>query len=116
MRFGESLEQRTAQTAKLAVRHLVFYSSQPALALASEFRKSGDPEPLSVQPFFEKVAQSEGLFLSTVVLPYQQGSDSGFEHVLFLSKVCGLADSDLIRCRSARAFNRHDIKLPPEFS
>jgi hypothetical protein len=110
MTFGQTPETRAAVTGKLAVRHLVHYSSLPALALANEVRKTAEPRPYPGQAVYDRIAADAHLFIDSVVRPLP----NGFEHVMFLSKVKGLSDSELMSCRRPRTFNRHDPRGPED--
>lgn len=110
MKFGETPEQGAEVTAKLAVRHLVFYSSLPALAIGSAMRRTAGPARFPAQEVYERAAAAEGLFLQVAVHPVA----GAFEHVLFLAKVRDLADAEIMSCRRPKTFNRHDPTGPRE--
>lgn len=103
MKFGESDDERATLVAKQAVRHLVHYSSLPALALAHMERATGTREPFPGQAVYDAHAAAAGLFLEVVVSP----CSAGFEHVMFLTKEHGLTEGNLLACRRPLTPNRH---------
>ncbi len=102
-RYVRSHAERAERLTLDASRHLRD-TPLPAIALLHRNRPEQVAEPLEHREAMERVATASGLFLVDVVAP----AESGFEHVLFLSREAGLSDAELLACRRPRARNRHE--------
>lgn len=103
MRFDETDENRAEGIAKRAIRHLVHYSADPAVALAHRVVEQKEPLVFPAHAVYQRMAAAEGLF----ILEAAQRVANGYDHVLFLSKVADLTPEALLACRKTGAPNRH---------
>jgi hypothetical protein len=104
MKFGESDADRAAMLVKRAIRHLVYYSKHPAVALVHRASEHPGDATFPGQEVYARMAAEAGLFL----LPAVRQTANRYDHVLFLAKTPGLSNDALLACRPTASRNRHD--------